>query len=241
MARQQPLMLGLTLIAFWAFLCNGLDLYRADSRNYATIQASKGFLPKGQSTFGVAAPDTSLWNHVKGAPSGASKDEDGYVSTTSDPKLAESWVSRFLGGNGFIYRIHSAPNMIDCQATLQKYNPYPEEAEFAALGGIKDNQIIGWTPVRGGVKGKEELNPFYSRNIYSNMGTGGAQYKLAAFPPNHQAWGEAPWSQFASCTRRRSARDLFQIEKRACSASKSNVDYAKEYLEYVEAVCPGCQ
>ncbi|KAF9875059.1 cholera a subunit [Colletotrichum karsti] len=238
MAGHHPLVFGFFLFSLWSLLCNAVDLYRADSRPYTTIQASKGFLPKGQSTFGVATPDTSLWNHVNGASNGFSKDEDGYVSTTSDPALAERWVTQFLNGNGYIYRIHSAPNMIDCPGTLGKYNPYPEEAEFAALGGIKDNQIIGWTPVRNGVKGKEELNPFYSKAIYGNMGTGGIQPKLAAFPAGHPAWKEAPWAEFSSCSKRR-ARDLFR--RQSCGGLKSNQEYAAEYLEYVQAVCPDCQ
>ncbi|KAF6823945.1 cholera a subunit [Colletotrichum musicola] len=239
MARQVSFLSGFFLFSLWSLLCQALDLYRADSRPYSTIQASKGFLPKGQSTFGVATPDTSLWNHVNGASNGFSKDEDGYVSTTTDINLARTWVRQFLGGNGFIYRIHSAPNMIDCQATLGKYNPYPQEKEFAALGGIKDNQIIGWIPVRNNVAAAEQKNPFYQANIYGNMGTGGAQPKLAAFPPGHAAWREAPWSQFSSCPRR-SARDFF-IEKRQCGPAKSNQAFAAEHLDYVDSVCPGCQ
>ncbi|KAF4821977.1 Heat-labile enterotoxin IIA, A chain [Colletotrichum siamense] len=237
MARQYSFVFGFFLFSLWSILGSAVDLYRADSRAFSTIQASQGFLAKGQSNIGVVSPDTSLWNHVNGADNGFSKDEDGYVSTTSDRNLARTWVRQFLGNNGYIYRIHSAPNMIDCQATLGKYNPYPQEKEFAALGGIKDNQIIGWTQIKNGVEGKEQLNPFYRSNIYGNMGTGGSQPKLAAFPPNHAAWSEAPWSEFATCTRRRSARDLF---KRACSPAKSNVEYANEHLEYVNAVCPDC-
>ncbi|OHE94761.1 cholera enterotoxin subunit A2 [Colletotrichum orchidophilum] len=171
MAGQQLLVLGLTVIALWAFLFYGLDLYRADSRPYSDIQISKGFLPKGQSTFGVATADTSLWIHVKGASNGFSKDKDGYVSTNSDRNLAESWINLFLHGNGY-------------------------EAEFAALGGIKGSQTIGWAPVRSGVRRKEDLN-YHERSV----------------------------------------RDLFQIEKSACWAFKSSLDYVKEYLDYVDAIC----
>ncbi|KAF4928189.1 Cholera enterotoxin subunit A [Colletotrichum viniferum] len=182
MARQYWFVLGLFLFSLWSILSSAVDLYRADSRAFSTIQASQGFLAKGQSNIGVVSPDTSLWNHVNGADNGFSKDEDGYVSTTSDRNLARTWVRQFLDNNGYIYRIHSAGN------------------------------------------------------IYGNMGTGGSQPKLAAFPPNHAAWSEAPWSESATCTRR-SARDLF---KRACSPAKSNVEYANEHLEYVNALCPDC-
>ncbi|WYZ43582.1 hypothetical protein EsH8_VII_000018 [Colletotrichum jinshuiense] len=241
MVKQNPLVFGLFLFSLWSFFCHALDLYRADSRPFNVIQASGGMLPKGHSRPGIVSPDTSLWNHVHGAATGASKDEDGYVSTSSSRSLAISWVTRFLGGNGFVYRIHSAPNMIDCQATLGRFNVYPEEMEFAALGGIKENQIIGWTPVRNGVLGKEVLNSFYQSSVYSNMGTGGAQPKLAAFPPNHPAWSEAPWSQFSTCTTpRRSARDFF-MQKRGCSPAKSNQAFAADYMAYANALCPACE
>ncbi|GKT44955.1 cholera enterotoxin subunit A [Colletotrichum spaethianum] len=238
MAKQHPLVIRLFLASLWAFLCHAIDVYSADSRPFSTIQASRGMLPKGLSTVGVVSADISLWNHVHGGSDNFSKDEDGYVSTTSDSNLAANWVKWHFGGNGYIYRIHSAPNMIDCQVTLGKYNPYNDEKEFAALGGIKINQIIGWTPVRNNFKGKEKLNPLYRAATYSNMGNGGAQPQLAAFPPDHEAWAEAPWSQYSTC--RRSAREFF-MKKRACSPAKSNQAFATEYLEYVNAICPACE
>ncbi|KAL0938089.1 Cholera enterotoxin subunit A2 [Colletotrichum truncatum] len=241
MLRQQPLVLGLFIVSLWSFLCYGIDLYRADSRSPAAIESAGGFLPKGLSTVGAVSADISLWNHVHGAPSGASKDNDGYVSTTSDPGLAARWVTNFLRGNGYIYRIHAAPNMIDCEATLGRFNPYPDEKEFAAIGGIKNAQIIGWTPVKNGVKGKEQLNPFFSSHIYSQMGNAGAQYKLAAFPAGHQAWSEDPWKAYSSCNAhpKRSARDL-GLKRAGCGPAKSNQAYAHDYLGFVKAVCSEC-
>ncbi|GJC79675.1 cholera enterotoxin subunit A [Colletotrichum liriopes] len=197
-------------------------------------------LPKGQSTVGVVSPDISLWNHCQGAADGYSRDNDGYVSATWDRNLALRWTTGFPDRTGYIYRIHSGPNMIDCQATLGDYNPHPDEKEYAAIGGIKTNQIIGWTLVKNGVQGKEQLNPFYQGSVYSNMGIGGAQPQLAAFPAGHVAWSEAPWSQYSTCAPKRSARDFFK-QKRACSPAKSNQAFATDYLEYVNAICPECE
>ncbi|KAJ0162096.1 Heat-labile enterotoxin IIB, A chain [Colletotrichum tanaceti] len=239
MAGRNPLTFGFFLFSLWSLLCQAVDLYRADSRTPAQIQAAQGFLPRGQSTFGVAAPDTSLWNHVEGDAQGFSRMDDGYVSTTSDRNLAVNWIRDMLGGNGYVYRIHSAPNMIDCKATLDKYYRFEHEKEFAALGGIKDNQIIGWTRFTNNRAGSEERNPFYQANIYGNMGTGGSQPSLAAFPPGHPAWRESPWNQFSTC--RNNPRGISFDKRQSCSPAKSNQAYAADHLEYVEAVCPRCQ
>ncbi|KAH8731823.1 heat-labile enterotoxin alpha chain-domain-containing protein [Phaeosphaeriaceae sp. PMI808] len=218
------------VFTLWSSLCNAADLYRADSRTPEAIKSAGGFRPKGQSTIGSASPDISLWNHVVGAPSGTSKDNDGYVSTTSNLKVAESWVMDNLGGNGYVYRIHAAPNMIDCKATLGDFNPYKKEEEFAALGGIKYEQIVSWTPIVNKKKGAETKNTAYNSKLFKKQVAGGAQYQLAGFPAGHRAWSETPWINYASCSnpKIRAARGLLQ--RATCKPKKTNLEFAKAYI-----------
>ncbi|TDZ35059.1 Cholera enterotoxin subunit A [Colletotrichum spinosum] len=229
----------LHFLCFWSSVSHAEYVYRADSRPYSVIQKSKGFLPKGLPNFGLVAPDLSLWNHVNGDKgTHFSKDTDGYVSTTADPDLAEFWINNYLNGTGYIYRIHTTPNMIDCEATLGHHNPFSYEQEFAALGGIKDNQIVGWTPVVEDEVGIEKLNPFYKSEIYSNMGHGGAQPSLAAFPPDHTAWDEEPWARFRRCSRLPGRSGLSAGQ--SCFLVQSNRQAGEKYMDYVKAVCPHC-
>lgn len=242
MFGQHPLALGFLLFAsLWSFLCNGLETYRADSRTPDAIKSTKGFLPKGQSTIGAAAADTSLWNHVNGATTGFSKDADGYVSTSTSKSLAQTWVKTYLKGNGYVYVIHEAPNMIDCQATLGKYNPYPEEKELAAIGGIKWEQVVGWYKY---TNRKPTLlmtpNPAYLESRYRKLKRSGAVPKLAAFPKDHDAWREDPWKPFAKCSNpKRSPRD-FRRQTQSCVGKQSNQKFALDVMNTYRANCPQC-
>lgn len=220
-------------LSLWASLSGAVDIvYRADSRAPSDIKKAGGFLAKGVSKVGAVAPDTSLWNHVNGDPSsGASKANDGYVSTSTDLQLATSWVGGLPGHKGYVYHIHVAPNMIDCHEILKQYNPFPEEKEYAALGSIPYNQIIGWSKVTNGKADKMEKNKAYNQNLYKRSTPATGQYQLAAFPPGHRAWSESPWKAYATCSnpKIRAARGL--VGRATCKPKKSNVEYAQEYAK----------
>ncbi|KAE9569544.1 Cholera enterotoxin subunit A [Colletotrichum fructicola] len=150
-----------------------------------------GFLPKGQASFGLQTQDTSLFNHMKGTHSIGSRDEDGYVSTSSSESVAAVFV---LGKpSAYVYKIHVTPNLIDTVGTLGKYSEFDEESEWAALGGIKYEQIVSWRPLNGRKLGTTTKNKDYDKAKYGLAVNGGVQYQLAGFPPNHEAWDEEPW------------------------------------------------
>ncbi|KAJ0348234.1 hypothetical protein COL154_013780, partial [Colletotrichum chrysophilum] len=83
--------------------------------------------------------------------------------------------------------------MIDTVGTLGKYSDFDEELEFAALGGIKYEQIVSWRQLKGRNLGKSTMNKDFDKRKYGSAAAGGVQYQLAGFPPNHKAWREEPW------------------------------------------------
>lgn len=219
----------LLFISLWASLSSAIVVYRADNRDPATIKRSGGFLSKGTSKVGTVAPDISLWNHVNGAANGFSRDNDGYTSTTTSLTFAESWALNQLGGNGYVYRISVAPNMVDVQEILKQYNPYPDEKEYAVLGGIPYDQIIGWSRVANRKILAVEKNKDFNKRRYSGLKHATGQYQLAAFPPGHRAWSESPWNAHASCSNPRTRAERALAARRTCRPAKSNVQFAQEY------------
>ncbi|KAF2445742.1 ADP-ribosylation [Karstenula rhodostoma CBS 690.94] len=141
-------------------------VFRADKRSPAQLAKSDGFLPKGYTSKTAVKEDVSLFRHVIGAASGFSMDNDGYVSTTSSRAVAEGWITKFLGGSGYTYKIATYANLIDVQETLKHYNKYPQEKEFAALMVIPWDQVMGWSQFsvtkNGVVKGTPTANPQYN-------------------------------------------------------------------------------
>ena len=117
-------------------------VWRTDGRDPATLKASKGFQTKGW-TNGYRE-DVSLYRHCLGAKSGASMDNDGFVSTTWKHSVAEGWVRDHHKGSAYVYKIATDEGLIDVQATLKQYSPFPHELEFAAIHSIPWKQIQGW-------------------------------------------------------------------------------------------------
>lgn len=233
MTNHQPLILFL-IITLGSFFCNASDLYRefyrADARTPEAIKASQGFRPRSETTIGVATPDTSLWNHVRG-DGFWSADNDGYVSTTSSFNKAIEIASRDPG-TMYVYKIHAGPNLIDCKATMEYYYPHPDEREFAALGGIPFDQIYSWVPVTAGKQGKEKKNSKFSSKKYNKKTKhGGAQYQLAGFPSDHPAWKEHPWFAYADCSKTKRGRNLMQ--RATCRPKKTSVEFANQYLSNI--------
>ncbi|KAK1597114.1 cholera enterotoxin subunit A2 [Colletotrichum navitas] len=191
-------------------------VWRGAGRSPQEIKAAGGFVPKGLTAVGEVAPSISLWNHVDIPEEydeegnriglGSTRDDDGYTSFTSSFLLAlgHAFFSR-QQETTWIYRVKTTPNMIDVTKTLGKYNVYFEEDEYAALGGVKWDQIVSWRKIdRSNLQSFSWLlpikNPDYNEIRYSGFRTGGAQYGLAGFPPNHKAWWEDPWKQFRPCS-----------------------------------------
>lgn len=117
-------------------------VWRTDRRPPSAIKAAGGFQTKGFSN--GLKEDLSLYRHCLGGKDGASVDNDGFVSTTWKYSVAQGWVTKFHGGNAYIYRIATDESLIDVAATLKTYSPFPQELEFAAIQQIPWKQIQGW-------------------------------------------------------------------------------------------------
>ncbi|KAK1984501.1 cholera enterotoxin subunit A2 [Colletotrichum cereale] len=224
MSKRQNLLVCFYLTSLWFLLGDAAFLkrtgpkfvYRGAGRSPQEIKAANGFLPKGLTTVGVVAPDISLYNHVDVPEEldengnriglGSTADNDGYVSLTKSFLLAVGYAfySR-RQDTRWVSKIKSTPNMIDVARTLGQYNLYAEEAEFAALGGVKWDQIVAWYKVEGHNLYsfswlKQINNEDYNATRYSGFRPGGAQYGLAGFPPDHEAWNKEPWTRFKPCS-----------------------------------------
>ncbi|KAK2061029.1 cholera enterotoxin subunit A2 [Colletotrichum caudatum] len=166
-------------------------VWRGAGRAPRDVKAAGGFLPKGVTAVGEVAPSISLWNHVDIPQEfdedgnriglGSTAEDDGYTSFTSSFFLALGYAfySR-RQDTTWIYRVKTTPNMIDVAKTLGKYNFYSEEDEYAALGGVKWEQIVSWRKVdRNNIATFSWLwptkNKDYDARIYSGFRTGGAQ------------------------------------------------------------------
>lgn len=229
-------------------------VYRADKRSPGEISKTRGMWAKGYSYGARVGPDISLYNHVKGATdSFMSQGNDGYVSFSSSKTLAESWIDKYLNGEGYVYEVHAYPNLIDVQATLKHYNVYPQEKEFAAIRGVDFDQIKGWNQYRtakdkkGKYISKEPYvaNKSYNQKRFSQKEHGGAQYAMAGFPKGHKAWKEDPWYFYASCSAITSKRTSTTHTtpatkgsgkaKGTCGPAKTNQQAAQAYVDKIDA------
>ncbi|TDZ24179.1 Heat-labile enterotoxin IIA, A chain [Colletotrichum orbiculare MAFF 240422] len=169
MLGQHPLALFFFLAASSrSLLCQAAPtgivyVFRGDVRSPEEIRAAGGFLPKGQTTFDDHQGDRSLYNHAKGIGA-KSTDEDAYVSTSASELVTTTFV--YFEPIAYIYKIHVTPNMIDTVGTLGKYS-FDEEAEFAALGGIKFGQIVSWKHWKSKKLGKKVRNIYYNKGPLS--------------------------------------------------------------------------
>ncbi|TDZ51532.1 Heat-labile enterotoxin A chain [Colletotrichum trifolii] len=225
MGMQRFLVVFFYLAYVWSSLVEAAPLrrtgpkfvYRGAGRSPEDVKAAGGFLPKGVTTIGTVTPDVSIYNHVRVADkvdedgnnlgAGATPENSGYVSTTSSFLLALGYAFYYREQETtWIYKIKTTPNMISARKTLGKYNDdYREEDEYSALGGIKFDQIVSWSKVdRNNLVNFSWLwstkNIDYSETRYRGFRTGGAQYQLAGFPADHQAWNEEPWSRYKPCS-----------------------------------------
>ena len=220
LGQHSSRVLGLVL-GLWTFLCHGASVYRADARGFGEIQTAGGFAPKG-SLPGALPFDVSLWNHVNDQANEFDKSSNGYVFTSLDRNQALNFLKTSLKGTGNIYKIAVAPNLIDVEATLGKFYTNNKK-ELAALGGIKWEQIESYTPFTNGIEGFQANFPGFDPSKWANKKSGGGQPQLAAFPAGHEAWGQDPWKQFATCS-----------AKATCTPKKTALGAALDYFDSIK-------
>ncbi|KAI3400383.1 hypothetical protein diail_3400 [Diaporthe ilicicola] len=197
-ARQNIFIL--LVLNLWAALCNAqFRVWRADTRTPTEMRAAGLFSPRGASRILQIVPNVSMYNHAVGAPNGASRDNDGYVSTTASETTAVDFLNRMFNGNGYVYEIAASANFIQVTGTLGQFSPYPNELEYAALGGFSWDQVIRWRHYTRGVADAEgmEDNYEYEGRIYDDLRPTNGEPSLAGFPPDHEAWTMSPWNAFA--------------------------------------------
>lgn len=219
--------------------------YRADARTPEQLRQADGLWARGYSPGTSMKRDISLYHHAMGiCGSLTSEGDNGYVAFTSDKKVAEGWIKTYLDNEGYIYQVHGYANLINVQETLRKYNPYPEEKEFAAIKGTEWSQVMGWnhytpnTDARTSqtqplVKHRYNQNPQYDSR-FSGKTDGGAQYALAGFPRDHPAWKEEPWYYYSACAALSNKRDSTSnstSSNTTCTPIKSNQEFAQEYVD----------
>ncbi|EMW44576.1 heat-labile enterotoxin LT subunit A [Escherichia coli] len=183
---------------------NGDKLYRADSRPPDEIKRSGGLMPRGHNEYFDRGTqmNINLYDHARGTQTGFVRYDDGYVSTSLSLRSAHLAGQSILSGYStyYIYVIATAPNMFNVNDVLGVYSPPPYEQEVSALGGIPYSQIYGWYRVNFGVIDERlHRNREYRDRYYRNLNIAPAEdgYRLAGFPPDHQAWREEPWIHHA--------------------------------------------
>ncbi|KAK2590466.1 hypothetical protein QQS21_011853 [Conoideocrella luteorostrata] len=193
-------------------------VFRGSFSDPETVAARGGWTPR--TTFENEAA-FELYNIQLQRPAGAVIDT-AYVSTSEFFEIARSYPT---ANNQYIYRIRGTPNMVDMSRTFGQYINV-DEAEFAALGVIRWEQVHGWIKSsdivdqyvvdefsnhnfeRLSKAGKYTLNKSYDRK-FDNFKAGGAAPQLAGFPENHPARQQEPWK--ASQNHVKSPKD-FAIE-----------------------------
>lgn len=205
-------------------------VYRAVGLGESPEEIRNGFVAHGvdASRPGII-PDISLLNHVRGTNTGNTQDNSGYVATTEIITDAINRIANRYGGNGYIYAIRPSANFIDVNGTLLHYNPYPQEREWAALGRIQFQQIIGWHRIEFGRMGTFERNPEYDTR-FDLTNAGGVQPQLAGFPENDPAWCQFPWIDFA-VTGSSWRKSYTNKNSNQCSPQKTNQQYGEEYYK----------
>ncbi|MEU2429653.1 RICIN domain-containing protein [Streptomyces sp. NPDC007861] len=173
-------------------------------------------------------PNLSLYLHVQGTLSGASRYDSGYVGTTTDRDYALRRITERFGGNGFLYRVRATPNFVDVAGSLRGFYNRASEHEYAAMGGFRFDQIIDWEEISFGQSQPGESNAAYDADRYRGLRASGGQPQLAGFPSGHAAWSQEPWRQYASCN---SATSHARIERTADAPAEQCAPVHRPYDE----------
>lgn len=127
-------------------------------------------------------------------------------------------LGAFDATQSWVYWIRSTPNFIDVRETLGVYAVDLFNQEFAALGGFRWEQVLGWIELQTSTAMQDQLKD-YGRSAaiklerfiqtkeffhnadynptYDRGKTSGAVPQLAGFPEGHLAWERFPWHQYA--------------------------------------------
>ncbi|KZZ99513.1 Heat-labile enterotoxin, A chain [Moelleriella libera RCEF 2490] len=113
-------------------------VYRGDGMSPDEIKALKGISPHGR--YALTNNSYDIFRHQRGASNG----EFGsvYKGTTRDYNVALTHFA-IRSSKPYVYKIRATPNMIDLEGSIRN-SVYGSEQEFAAMGGILYDQIIGW-------------------------------------------------------------------------------------------------
>ncbi|PHH61272.1 putative enterotoxin [Ophiocordyceps australis] len=173
------------------------EVWRGDKASPADIRSRGGFLPQNPTMQDDGA--FSIFRHMGGESKvGAPSRNSPYVPSSIRQDVAETFVR---DKNGYIYKIHATPNFIDIWHTLTgEFYLERYEREYAALGGIRWDQIMGWIHLPNGnttpqKNRKFTANPEYNHK-YDEYCSSGGQPQLAGFPPRHEAWSLEMFKKF---------------------------------------------
>ncbi|PFH62342.1 putative enterotoxin [Ophiocordyceps unilateralis] len=228
---RDSLLLSVGLLSLWSTPSLADDLrpsyvYRADMLSPEHLKLQGRFFPRGMDgtrpSQTLASPKISLFDHVRGLPSGTSRFDSGYVSTTRSIDFARRFLHTSLGSQGYIYKMHVSPNFIDTAHTLGQFYAQSEEQEVSVLGGPLYSQVLSWIEFRQGVEQPEKPNPDYDSSKFDDAVWGGVQYQLAGFPDDHVAWKIEPWRRYSDC-------GLSDVER--CKPRRSSLQFAIEYAD----------
>ncbi|PFH57725.1 putative enterotoxin [Ophiocordyceps unilateralis] len=186
-------------------------VFRGDMISPHDLRVRGGFWPRGMTN--KRRPyelpmNISLYNHAEGAVDVDSRDDWGFVSTSFSHSVALNWIMVRKQLPGYMYAIHATPNFINVEQTLQQFTIHPDTNDYAAVGHVHYNQVVAWRRVEedaalpGGLRlSLIEANPLYDEEFYGNKTWGGAQYRLAGFPSDHDVvvQGRQPWCDAGGC------------------------------------------
>lgn len=192
-------------------------VFRADKREPGEVKRAGGF--KANYTFYNRQPVYSLYYHAIGFLPQTTP----FISTTDDLNVARTMMpaSQFF----YVYAIRPSSNFISTEGTLGRFNPFPEQREWAALEVIPWEDIVGWYVIANGRAQRTEQNPDYTsptpisgeiiRPVYS-------RFDMAGFPESHQALNEEPW--------RSAGRACIRSEVPLCSRFNEDKNHDANYL-----------
>ncbi|KAM3502493.1 hypothetical protein MY10362_004811 [Beauveria mimosiformis] len=166
-------------------------VYRGSGSSPDFVKKRGGFVPRPRDESEPVSNTTfGLQSHQIG------ENRTMYTSTTRSVVIGASFALQGLGG-GWVYKIHPTPNMIDLNES---------GFEFPALGGVRYDQIEGWTKVTenglfaAGMDGwdlhrlaqmQEPQNPMPALNFTANPDYNAKKYDgLSASPGQPQLAGD---------------------------------------------------